>query len=172
MDEKEKRGESEQSLNRRGKMSDRIVDIERAVLSSIIYEGLLDDIDLKEEYFLDQSNKDIFQAIIELSQEKKPISDDFLLNKLGEKYQDSLLSVLSSNPIVNTDAYVSEIKESHLKRKIGLQLHQVSQSLNTMSLLEVEQKLNLLNKRASFTTNQSHRHFHSKRKQTILPPLQ
>ncbi len=105
-------------------MSDNLydMDIERAVLSAIIFDPeIFEDIlsKLKSKDFYLPFRQYLFEAMEDLSREDKPIDEEFLKSKLTKlkKFDEvAMLEVLATNPITNTDAYVEEIKSRSTKR--------------------------------------------------------
>jgi replicative DNA helicase len=101
------------------------INIERAILSSIIFDpDVFEDISskLKAEDFYLPFHQYLFNASNELFVEEKPIDDEFLRSKLikiGKFDENAMLDVLSANPIVNTNAYINEIKAKSTKRLLA-----------------------------------------------------
>ena len=101
------------------------LNIERAVLSAIIFDPqIFEEIAAKLKYqdFYLPFHQHIFTAMDELAREDKPIDEEFLKSKLnssGNYDEVALLDVLASNPISNTDAYLSEIKSRATKRALA-----------------------------------------------------
>ena len=101
------------------------LNIERAVLSSIIFDPeTYEDIasKLKPHDFYLPFHQYIFGAMEELSQEEKPLDDEFLKDKLNNKGkfdEEAMLDLLSANPITNTLAYIQEIKSKSTKRALA-----------------------------------------------------
>ena len=100
------------------------LNIERAVLSSIIYDpAVYEDIAavLKPKDFYHPFHQNLFQVMEELFREDQPIDEEFLKEKLELKNQfdeNEFLEVLAANPLSNTSAYVQEIKEKSIKREL------------------------------------------------------
>jgi len=97
---------------------------ERSVLSSIIFEPQqFDDlsVSLKVEDFYLPAHQDIFHVMVTLLQKDHPIDEEFIkkeLIKIKKFDEQTLLEILSANPISNTKAYVDEIKDKSLKRHL------------------------------------------------------
>jgi len=100
------------------------INIERAVLSSIIFDpSLYEEIAavLKPEDFYHPFHKNLFRAMEELFKDDQPIDEEFLKEKLSIKNQfdeNELLEILATNPLSNTAAYVKEIKEKAKNREM------------------------------------------------------
>ncbi|SFV75530.1 Replicative DNA helicase [hydrothermal vent metagenome] len=97
---------------------------EKSVLSSIIFEPQqfdeLSEILKKDDFYL-PAHQDIFQAMINLFQKDQPIDEEFLKKELTQmkKFDEQvMLEILSINPISDTKAYVNEIKDKSLKRRL------------------------------------------------------
>lgn len=127
------------------------INIERAVLSSIIFDpATYEDIAAKiaaEDFYLPM-HRTIFEAMGELEREDQPIDEEFLKKKLLQKNsfdEDVFIEILSSNPLSNSGAYVDEIKEKSIKRKLvrlttEIKEVAVEQDLPSDDVLDVIQK--------------------------------
>ncbi len=97
---------------------------ERSVLSSIIFEPQQFDelgTTLKTDDFYLPAHQDIFNAMLKLVQRDQPIDEEFIKKELikDKKFDEqTMLEILSANPISNTKAYVNEIKDKSLKRHL------------------------------------------------------
>jgi replicative DNA helicase len=127
------------------------LNIERAVLSSIIFEpSVYEDIAaaLKPEDFYLPDHQAIFKAMAELEVEGSPIDEEFLKNrlvKMGAFKEEIFSEILVTNPITNTEAYVDEIKEKAIKRdliKLTTEIKSVAieQDLPSEDVLDLVQK--------------------------------
>ncbi len=100
------------------------LNIERAVLSSIIFEpSLYEDIvsAIRAEDFYLPDHQAIFKAMGELEANDQPIDEEFLKNRLiknGKFNEESFAQILLANPLSHTKAYVEEIKEKSIKREL------------------------------------------------------
>ncbi len=100
------------------------INIERAVLSSIIFDpSLFEDVAsrLKAEDFYLPFHRYLFEAMEELEREEKPIDEEFLKKKLSQNKkfdEEAFFEVLTTNPLANTMAYVDEIKDKAVKREL------------------------------------------------------
>ncbi len=127
------------------------LNIERAVLSSIIFEpSVYEDIAaaLKPEDFYLPDHQAIFKAMMELEAEGSPIDEEFLKNRLikANAFKEDIFSeILITNPITNTAAYVDEIKEKSIKRSLvqlttEIKSVAVEQDLPSEDVLDLVQK--------------------------------
>ena len=97
---------------------------ERSILSSIIFEPQQFDelsTSLKKDDFYLPAHQDIFSAMMTLLQKDEPIDEEFIkkeLIKMKKFDEQVMLEILSANPISNTKAYVTEIKDKSLKRHL------------------------------------------------------
>ena len=97
---------------------------ERSILSSIVFEPQqFDELSsaLKEDDFYLPAHQDIFAVMLTLLQKDQPIDEEFIkkeLIKIKKFDEQVMLEILSANPIANTKAYVSEIKDKSLKRHL------------------------------------------------------
>ncbi len=101
------------------------LDIERAVLSAIIFDPeIYEEVAAKlrpEDFYL-PFHQYLFEAMEALTREEKPIDEAFLKTKLqstGKFDETAMLEILSANPISNTAAYIREIKAKSAKRALA-----------------------------------------------------
>ncbi|MCV6607508.1 MAG: replicative DNA helicase, partial [Campylobacterales bacterium] len=99
------------------------INIERAVLSSVIFEpSIFDEVSsrIKSEAFYLPAHQKFFKAMEDLHSEDLPIDEEFIKKKIDESEFDetALLDVISTYPLSNTKAYVDEILELHMKREL------------------------------------------------------
>lgn len=102
------------------------INIEKAVLSSIIFEPSLF-LSLKssfdEKLFSMPAYRNIYIAIQDLVKNNLPIDEEFIKKSLikNSKFDESaLLDVLSANPLSNLDAYINELRDLYRKRELEL----------------------------------------------------
>ncbi len=100
------------------------INIERAVLSSILFnpEEIEDVLGiLKHKDFYLPAHQKIFEVMESLHTNDLPIDEEFIRKRvLAKDVDDSILiEILSANPITNTMAYVSEIKDGSVKRELA-----------------------------------------------------
>jgi len=103
----------------------KIINIERAILSTLIFEpSTLDDIldlDLKSSDFYHPFYKTVFEAIMKLKTTDKPIDEEFVKNVLVKNNQFdevAFVDILSTTPISNPAIYIEQIKEHSKTRQI------------------------------------------------------
>lgn len=100
------------------------INIERSVLSSIIFNpNLFEDIasKLKGKDFYLPSHKYIFEAMEACERDDLPIDEEFLKKKLsqdGNFDEQTMIEILSTNPLQSIGAYVKELKEKSIKREL------------------------------------------------------
>ncbi len=100
------------------------INIERAVLSSVIFEpSIYEDVAsrLKSSDFYLPFHRHIFETMEELEREELPIDEEFLKKKLSHKKrfdEEAFFEILSTNPLANTSVYIDEIKEKAIKREL------------------------------------------------------
>ncbi len=100
------------------------INIERAVLSSIIFDPMIYEeiaAKLKPQDFYLPFHQHLFIAMERLTTQDKPIDEEFLVKELKRenKFDEvAMVDVLSANPISDTNAYVAEIKALSSKRSL------------------------------------------------------
>ncbi len=100
-----------------------LVGIEQAVLSSILFEGTIEDeiLDkLDPEFFYLPAHSEVYRVMLELHKEDYPIDEGFVQQRVdSKKASDSvIIAILSANAISNNTAYIQEMIEGYRKRKI------------------------------------------------------
>lgn len=111
------------------------LDIERAILSAIIfepeqYENINGLIRVSDFYLPFHSY--LFMVISELYEEEKPIEETFIeqrLRKISKFDESAFMDVLSTNPITNVDAYVQniiELSKLRLLSRLGSELKKMA----------------------------------------------
>lgn len=116
-------------------MKDYGVQIERAILSSILFDpSRFEEISAKLEVkdFSHPALRNIFEILLELHRLEKPLDEEFIRkmsrpNRVVD--EEELLAILGTNPIVNTQAYLEEIKNRSLKRE----LHRLANDIREQS---------------------------------------
>ncbi len=136
------------------------LNIERAVLSAIVFDPeIFEDIASKLEShdFYLPFHQHVFIAMEELNREEKPIDEEFLKTKLTSKKEFdevAMLSMLSANPISNTDAYIEEIKSRSTKRALAT-LATTIKKVTIEEDLPIDEIMNLVEKRLYEITQNS-----------------
>jgi replicative DNA helicase len=127
------------------------INIERAILSSIIFEpSIFEDIytKIKTSDFYLPDHRVIFETMIELEKDKKPIDEEFLKKSLENKKrfsEDIFIDIISSSPLSNIGAYLQEIKEKSIKRELihlitDIKDITIEQDLPSEDVLDIIQK--------------------------------
>jgi len=105
------------------------INIERAVLSAIIFDPiLLEDTQLQSNDFYFPFHQKLFIIYKELKNMDKPIDEHFIKHQLikkGEFDEIALLDILSANPISNIKAYEEDIIEISRYRKFDLEIRKI-----------------------------------------------
>jgi replicative DNA helicase len=100
------------------------LNIERAVLSSIIYNhDNLESVSavLKVKDFYLPFHQHLFGAMLDLERVQKPVDEEFLRQELLKNDQfdeNGFIEILTANPLSNIKAYSLEIKEKAVKRAL------------------------------------------------------
>lgn len=100
------------------------IETERAVLYSIIFEpSKLQKIksDLAADTFWFQPHKDIYNVLLYLEDNEKPIDENFIKKELTKRKQfneNVMLDILTSSPISNIKNYIVDLQEHHKTREI------------------------------------------------------
>jgi replicative DNA helicase len=100
------------------------LNIEKSVLSSILFEpSIFEDVygEIAPEAFYLPAHGHIFTAMESLSMDDMPIDEEFIKKRLLGKNQfdeEVLLSILGTNPLSNTKAYLGELKDLYNKRQL------------------------------------------------------
>jgi replicative DNA helicase len=127
------------------------INIERAILSTIIFEpSIFEDIvaTLKSEDFYLPFHKVLFETMVELERDDKPIDEEFLKKELEKKKrfdEDSFFEILGTAPLSNISAYLGEVKDKAIKRelvKLTTQIKDIAiqQDLPSEDVLDIVQK--------------------------------
>ena len=124
------------------------IDIELTILSSIIYDpALLDKYKsrIKNKLFYLNSHKKIIEMILQLHKDEKIIDEIILHNKLGNSYDENLLSILSKNPINKLDDYLNILQDFSIKRDVASLANDINKNLETdYTGIELQAKINNL----------------------------
>jgi len=125
--------------------------IERSILSTIIFEPTtFEDIAavIKPDDFYLPFHKVLFETMLELERDQKPIDEEFLKKELEKKKrfdEDSFFEILGSAPLSNISAYLDELKDKSIKReliKLTTEIKDVAveQDLPSEDVLDIVQK--------------------------------
>ena len=100
------------------------INIEKTVLNSIIFEpALFDDLagTMRPDDMFHPFHKALFKTLGTLNDEKLPIADEFIKQKMlknDEFNEEAFLDILSVTPVSNLKAYIDELHELSSKRAL------------------------------------------------------
>lgn len=110
--------------------------LEKAVLSSFIFDPASIEINLDPDIFFHTYHKEIYLGLVHFIKNEKPVDEEllqkYLVKKVGlqeGEINDVLLSVLSANPIANISAYIEPLVELKRKRDVKTAILNLNQSL-------------------------------------------
>lgn len=98
------------------------IQIEKLVLSSIFFDQtIIEDLSLTlkpiDFYYIEY--KDIYSIMLELFSEDMPIDEEFILKKSKKPInKNTLIDILSANPVTDISQYVKSLKDNSLRRQI------------------------------------------------------
>lgn len=130
-----------------------LVNIEKIVISSMLYnydevENVLEII--KHHMFYLPIHIEIVRVIEVLYNQELPIDESFIISRCQEKYrksvEQSVLEILTANPITNTEAYCKDILESFKRREIQKLLSEAHKAL-TVENISSDDILSLLDRK-------------------------
>jgi len=122
------------------KLDTNIIDgMERGLLSSILFDN--DSIkQIKENIFSNPQYGKIFDAMIELYNNKYPINEETIYAKIGSTFEQALLNIYSTNPISHLDSIYNSLVENKFKIYLQNQLKKIAtddlSSLHKLNELE------------------------------------
>ncbi|WP_428026260.1 DUF3987 domain-containing protein [Arcobacter sp.] len=125
------------------------INIERTVLCSFLFDYKQFDrmnSKLTKESFYADGHKKIFESMLRLYKQNKPIDEEFIKKDLNSnEYDHILIDILSSNPITNLSQYIETLQENHRQREVDTALskaHQqkVKENLNSIAFGKVLEK--------------------------------
>lgn len=123
---------------------------ERVVLSTFLYnpEQIESNLDLLTEIdFYYPAHQNIFNTILKLHINNKPVDEEFIKSELTKQKkfdEDCMLDIMSANPIHNLSEYVSEIKELSNQRKLVQLAFKMNDNLSSSEKIQ-EIKKNIEN---------------------------
>lgn len=105
------------------------LDMERAILSSIIYssENLAEIFDIVSsgDFYL-KGHADVYAAMVECMNADLPIETTFLKTKLGNKFDEEIFAnIIGTNSILDIKKYATELREKSIKRSLVKIAHQI-----------------------------------------------
>lgn len=133
--------------------------IEKSILSTIIFDpSKLERVAnvLKPTDFYHPSHREVYEIILQLSMENKPIDEEFIRIKSNNRGLETILiEILISNPISNIEAYLTQLRNSSIKRELASLASQIK--INTMEedvspfdvLATIEEKLFQISKEST-----------------------
>ncbi len=105
------------------------LDMERSILSSIIYSGdnlaeIFDTISAGDFYL--KGHADVYLAMVECMNADLPIETTFLKTKLGSKFDEEIFAnIIGTNSILDIKKYATELREKSIKRSLVQIAHQI-----------------------------------------------
>jgi len=131
---------------------DHLLNIERAVLSAIIFspelfEEVASKLDAQDFYLPFHAH--LYEAMGQLDKEELPIDETFLQKRLLANKQfneQSMIEVVTTNPITDIDAYVGQIKAGATKRSLA-QLASEIRKYTIEEDLPADEVMNLVEKK-------------------------
>lgn len=113
-----------------------IANIERTMLSSIMFDNnidILDFLNIDDFMYYD----DIFRELLKLKHQKKPLHRDFI----GEEFGEKLLDIEMQNPVTNWRVYADSLKNASYKRMLKKQFIKAAELIDEDRMDEVKQIL-------------------------------
>lgn len=118
--------------------------IERSLLSAILYDpSIFGDYEerLESSDFGYKNHSEIFRAMKELYRLDLPITGEFIRKKVSLNIDDDMSEIFATAPIADIEAYIKEIKDLSLKRK----LHHLSNVIKDRSLAKDIASIDIIN---------------------------
>lgn len=133
-------------------MSNHNLDIERGIFSAILFNNKsFEDIKsvLKPQHFYTKFHQKLFRVLIELDKKEIPLAEEFISKTMKADFcEESMLEIISTNPITNIKPYIKELKEMANKRELHKLLLNSQADINNLESVEVlnnlEKKINSL----------------------------
>ncbi|WP_394951788.1 replicative DNA helicase [uncultured Helicobacter sp.] len=128
---------------------DTIINIERAVLSAILYapsnyEEVAAFLNPKD--FLYPTHKNVFEVMRECDALNLPLDEQIILQRSqGKVREEEIVEIASASPIANIEAYTKEIKEAALKRELQelanlLREKSLDSHISSQEIMEIVEK--------------------------------
>lgn len=112
------------------------LNLELSILSSIIFEPS-SFVDINPNSFYNPLLKNIYLTIVALKKQGSPIDEVLIRNHLintvnikKEVVEDTLLNIISTNPVSNLSTYIERLEEFRRKRDVKTALLSLNKSLN------------------------------------------
>jgi len=98
------------------------ISIERTVLSSFLFDYKMFDrlnTKLKKDSFYLEAHNIIYESMLKLYHDEKPIDEEFIRKEIDDdKYDSALLEILTTNPTTNVTNYIEVLQENHKAREL------------------------------------------------------
>ena len=122
------------------KMDLNLIDsMERAILSTIFFDNTSIE-EVKDNIFSNQKYKNIFTVMQELYKNKFPLNEETILAKLDNSYEQTIINILTTNPLTNIESIYNNLIENSYKIYLQNQLKKIasseSNSLDKLNELE------------------------------------
>ena len=110
------------------KMDLNLIDsMERAILSTIFFVNSSIE-EVKDNIFSNQKYKNIFTVMQELYKNKFPLNEETILAKLDNSYEQTIINILTTNPLTNIESIYNNLIENSYKIYLQNQLKKISSS--------------------------------------------
>ena len=110
------------------KMDLNLIDsMERAILSTIFFDNTSIE-EVKDNIFSNQKYKNIFTVMQELYKNKFPLNEETILAKLDNSYEQTIINILTTNPLTNIESIYNNLIENSYKIYLQNQLKKISSS--------------------------------------------
>ena len=110
------------------KMDLNLIDsMERAILSTIFFDNTSIE-EVKDNIFSNQKYKNIFIVMQELYKNKFPLNEETILAKLDNSYEQTIINILTTNPLTNIESIYNNLIENSYKIYLQNQLKKISSS--------------------------------------------
>lgn len=101
--------------------------MERAILSTIFFDNTSIE-EVKDNIFSNQKYKNIFIVMQELYKNKFPLNEETILAKLDNSYEQTIINILTTNPLTNIESIYNNLIENSYKIYLQNQLKKISSS--------------------------------------------
>ncbi len=88
--------------------------MERAILSTILFDNN-SIVEVKENIFSNHKYKNIFSVMQELHKNSFPLNEETILAKLDNSYEQTLINILTTNPLTNIESIYNNLVENNYK---------------------------------------------------------
>ena len=101
--------------------------MERAILSTILFDNN-SIVEVKENIFSNHKYKNIFSVMQELHKNSFPLNEETILAKLDNSYEQTLINILTTNPLTNIESIYNNLVENNYKIFLQNQLKKIASS--------------------------------------------